>query len=398
MAQVSSSSLPAGACASRKQTLTSLVQQAPRATTFLREARRKETHWQMISLPTTEEERLRMELAARVKVSGEGDDGLSSESGGRTLESSVAREGKRSRLLVAEKRQRLRKYLAFQLGDFVNKVSPLEFGAIAAKVRTERRKRFNPFTTYVRGKLLSLSSDGDVDLCLVHFFNHRFLDKEAEFGKFEADCVTRLAMPEGAAQTMPWKVKEIDGIFNDVCDQLENEEAQSWRQGAFQPDVAQLLLPVGAAAVAAQDGAGSSRSRRGGAHEPSRLPEGNQRHLDDRRQELASKKVRGQLREKRSIDGIMAGPTGQAHARRGHHARPPLPRLRTVSCLSKGKYVADSFSGHGGVARARCTAGFNAREWELLHVADCDLTRPIVLRRVQLDTNRGLLVAAMLAP
>ena len=64
----------------------------------------------------------------------------------------------------------------------------------------------------------------------------------------------------------------------------------------------------------------------------------------------------------------------------------------------KGKYVADFFSGVGGVARGVRLLGFSAREWERLHGENFDLTRPSVLRSIEQDASRGRLLAAMLAP
>ena len=64
----------------------------------------------------------------------------------------------------------------------------------------------------------------------------------------------------------------------------------------------------------------------------------------------------------------------------------------------RGKYVADFFSGVGGVARAVRRMGFQAREWERLHGEKFDLTRPSVLRHIEQDATRGKLLGAMLAP
>ena len=64
----------------------------------------------------------------------------------------------------------------------------------------------------------------------------------------------------------------------------------------------------------------------------------------------------------------------------------------------KGRYVADFFSGVGGVARSARRMGFQAREWEMLN-GDCyDLTRPCVLRHIEQDASKQKLLAAMLAP
>ena len=62
-------------------------------------------------------------------------------------------------------------------------------------------------------------------------------------------------------------------------------------------------------------------------------------------------------------------------------------------------YVADFFSGHGGVARAVRQRGFATREWELAHGGHCDLTHPAVLFKVKQDiADKKVVVSAMLAP
>ena len=50
------------------------------------------------------------------------------------------------------------------------------------------------------------------------------------------------------------------------------------------------------------------------------------------------------------------------------------------------------------VARAVRSQGFTAKEWELLHGPDSDLTRPAVLKRLKRDIFHNRLIAAMLAP
>ena len=64
----------------------------------------------------------------------------------------------------------------------------------------------------------------------------------------------------------------------------------------------------------------------------------------------------------------------------------------------KGEYVADVFSGCGGVARAVRQSGVNAREWERLHNDHFDLSRLCVARQIEEDARRGKLIATMLAP
>ena len=64
----------------------------------------------------------------------------------------------------------------------------------------------------------------------------------------------------------------------------------------------------------------------------------------------------------------------------------------------KGRYVADLFSGCGGVAKAVRRQGFQAREWERLQGENFDLTRPCVLRHIEQEASRSKIIAAMLAP
>ena len=55
-------------------------------------------------------------------------------------------------------------------------------------------------------------------------------------------------------------------------------------------------------------------------------------------------------------------------------------------------------AGCGIFARAVRKSAFNAREWERLHGENFDLTRPIVLRRIEQDMARGKVLSALLAP
>lgn len=64
----------------------------------------------------------------------------------------------------------------------------------------------------------------------------------------------------------------------------------------------------------------------------------------------------------------------------------------------KGRYLADLFSGVGGVAKATRAQGFAAKEWELLHGPDYDLTRPVVVDRILQDIKGKQILAVMLAP
>jgi hypothetical protein len=84
---------------------------------------------------------------------------------------------------------------------------------------------------------------------------------------------------------------------------------------------------------------------------------------------------------------------------RGDRVGPKAPSFRATTGLAeKGRYVADLFSGHGGVARAVRAAGFTAREWELLHGSHGDLTSPLVRKTIKEDCKRHRVIAAMLAP
>ena len=84
---------------------------------------------------------------------------------------------------------------------------------------------------------------------------------------------------------------------------------------------------------------------------------------------------------------------------RGCVARPgpSSPTAYTAKGL-KGQYVADLFSGHGGVAKQCRQLGYITREWELARGIQFDLTKPAALRKLKQDINRCLVLAAMLAP
>ena len=116
--------------------------------------------------------------------------------------------------------------------------------------------------------------------------------------------------------------------------------------------------------------------------------------------------VSGEVREGRSPSGHM-GEAGQCNStdlqgrrseHRGHHPRPALPRHRAAVRSERGQYLADFFSGVGGVAKAARALGFNAREWELLHGENNDLTRPCVVYKIKQDVKHSKIIAAMLAP
>lgn len=96
----------------------------------------------------------------------------------------------------------------------------------------------------------------------------------------------------------------------------------------------------------------------------------------------------------RSADGLQDG--GKVHVR--NLPRPKMPRHTTSLRSAKGTYVADLFSGHGGVARAMRAAGFTCRERELLKGPDNDLTNPCVVSKLFSDIHKGRVLGAMLAP
>ena len=64
----------------------------------------------------------------------------------------------------------------------------------------------------------------------------------------------------------------------------------------------------------------------------------------------------------------------------------------------KGRYVADLFSGSGGVAEACRAEGCAAREWDVLHGPCGDLTRKDNLRGLRQNAKSGRVSAAMLGP
>ena len=87
----------------------------------------------------------------------------------------------------------------------------------------------------------------------------------------------------------------------------------------------------------------------------------------------------------------LRGTTGRDHARQ-------LRRKPVAAFRMRGRYVADLFSGQGGVAKYVRQFGFEAKEWERTRSEDEDLTCPAVQRLLRQDAASGRLMAAMLAP
>ena len=83
---------------------------------------------------------------------------------------------------------------------------------------------------------------------------------------------------------------------------------------------------------------------------------------------------------------------------RRNYPRPTIPKHLPSMKGPKGCYLADLFSGHGGVSKAVRKMGFSAREWELLKGDEHDLTNPLVVFKVCEDVRKGKILAAMMAP
>ena len=62
------------------------------------------------------------------------------------------------------------------------------------------------------------------------------------------------------------------------------------------------------------------------------------------------------------------------------------------------KYVADLFSGKGGVAKACRQLGLRTKEWEVDAGEIFDLVRLPVRQKLKQDIRRGRVVSVMLAP
>ena len=84
---------------------------------------------------------------------------------------------------------------------------------------------------------------------------------------------------------------------------------------------------------------------------------------------------------------------------RGCDVRSQPRSASAIRCRGlKGEYIADVFSGDGGVSKAVRCLGFNAKEIEILHGTDSDLTRPVVRQKLKQDSKNNNLIAVMFAP
>ena len=118
-------------------------------------------------------------------------------------------------------------------------------------------------------------------------------------------------------------------------------------------------------------------------------------------------KIRGPLREvsqtcqdmgasPKSDQGLLPSVRGSL---RGRRERPQkAAKLCFPQRSGKGQYVADLFSGKGGVAAACEKLGFVARQWDIKYGHQCDLTNRKVLRALHLDVKNGKVLAVMMAP
>ena len=115
----------------------------------------------------------------------------------------------------------------------------------------------------------------------------------------------------------------------------------------------------------------------------------------------------GPIRKVRTISSELPdAPSGLATALPGRRVTSrgsdvgPGPRSKTAFTAKglKGQYVADLFSGHGGVAHQCRQLGYAAKEWELCRGSQFDLTKPSVLSKLKRDVQQRLVLAVMLAP
>ena len=115
----------------------------------------------------------------------------------------------------------------------------------------------------------------------------------------------------------------------------------------------------------------------------------------------------GPIRKVRTISSELPdAPSGLATALPGRRVTSrgsdvgPGPRSKTAFTAKglKGQYVADLFSGQGGVAHQCRQLGYAAKEWELCRGSQFDLTKPSVLSKLKRDVQQRLVLAVMLAP
>lgn len=100
----------------------------------------------------------------------------------------------------------------------------------------------------------------------------------------------------------------------------------------------------------------------------------------------------GAKQEQRVLRGLRAG-------LRRHHARSQeVAQFSQPRRSAEGRYVADLFSGEGGVALTCERLGFASCEWDIRHGHQCDLTSRAVLRKLKCDVKAGKVLAVMLAP
>ena len=62
------------------------------------------------------------------------------------------------------------------------------------------------------------------------------------------------------------------------------------------------------------------------------------------------------------------------------------------------RYVMDLFAGKGGVSAACQALGFHAKQWDIIHGPEHDLTDKRVLKRLLQEIRRGRVLAVMMAP
>ena len=75
-----------------------------------------------------------------------------------------------------------------------------------------------------------------------------------------------------------------------------------------------------------------------------------------------------------------------------------MSRLKPPRRNVKGHYVADLFSGCGGVALACERLGFVSKQWDIRLGHQCDLTSRNVLYKLKCDIKAGKIIAVMMAP